>query len=409
MAAEVSVIATLISAIAFVAHWPNGTVLPNWLTWFIGTPLLLGTVPTLILWLLLAFIMRRSTAVDRMNISSYGELISHLSVLDAQLSSLALESKEMSEEHIGMGTNVYLSRSLITNVDIKEVLEYRDAICKKLETRSQGWVTAIGYIDLWKAMHNAEVALINVMPLEAVIAEAVADELRIQDSNISASTELIRKLRLAVQVLDSKAVIYLQPLSPNLPGEAESANVVTDDMKTQARAILCEVRQTLNDFRDDRWQAIVHMRNQFVSTTIFTGIAMYVLLQFAILAGAPRPTILSATAFYLVGALVGLFGRLLSESQTSNAVDDYRLAMIRLAALPLYCGLAAVGGVLFVQNFTFPASIFDPKNFLSNLFIAAGFGLTPNLLVDRLQKRVEQDKNDLSSTNAAIAQKLKNP
>ncbi len=426
MATEVSVIAALISAIAFIVHWPIGVPLPNWLMWFIGTPLLLGTVPTLILWLLLALILRRSTAVDRMNMSSYGELLNHLSALEAQLMSIACEVRQIPARNGEESTNVQLPRTFVTNVDIKEVLEYRDTICKKLAHRSQGWVTAVGYIELWREMHNAEAALIDVMPLKAVIAGALGDELRIQGSNIRINAELLKKLRIAVRILDPAAVIYLQSPPAGTQEEPDPADIVVngikrqvraalqaaeqvsdgemqaDDMKRrQARAVLRKVKQMLNDFRDDRWQAIVGIRNQFVSTTIFTGITMYGLLQFAILAGAPQSAIISATAFYLVGALVGLFGRLLSESQTSKAIDDYRLAMVRLAALPLYCGLAAVGGVLFVQKFTSPTDVFDPQNLLSSLVIAAGFGLTPNLLVDKLQKQIDKQKDDIKSTTAS--------
>ncbi len=427
MVTEVAVVASLISAIAFIVDWPHkGVILPNWLVWCIGTPLLLGTVPTIIFWLLLSLIVSRSTAVDRMNSSSYGELLSHLSALDAQLINLAHESKEIPEANKGDSASVQLPRSFVTNVDIEEVLGYRDIISQKLTSKSQGWVTAIGYVDLWKEMHSAEAALIDVMPLKAVIAGALGDELRIQGSNIKTSEELLRKLRLAVKVLDPAAAIYLQPLSANpqgenaslvvsvsridndqiLPanpqGESASLGVTVDETKRrQARAVLREVRQTLNAFRDNRWQAIVRMRNQFVATAIFTGMVMYVLLQFAIFADVPKQAIISATAFYLVGALVGLFGRLLSESQMSTSVDDYRLAMVRLLALPLYSGLAAVGGVLFVQKFTSPADVFDVNNLLSSLVIAAGFGLTPNLLVNRLQKQVEQQNSDLKSTGAS--------
>jgi hypothetical protein len=404
MVTEVAIVASLISAIARVVDWPHkGVILPDWLMWFIGTPLLLGTVPTIVFWLLLALIVRRSTAVDRMNMSSYGELLSHLSALDAQLISLARDAKEIPQANRGDRTSVQLPRSFVTNMDIKEVLGYRDIIYQKLIRRSQGWVTAIGYVDLWKEMHSAEAALIDVMPLKAVIAEALGDELRIQGSNIKTSEELLRKLRIAVQVLDPAAAIYLQPLSANPQGESASLGVAVDEThRQQARAVLREVRQTLNAFRDDRWQTIVRVRNQLVATTIFTGIVMYVLLQFVIFAGTSQWALISATACFLVGALVGLFGRLLSESQMSKTVDDYRLAMVRLLALPLYSGLAAVGGVLFVQEFSsLQGDVFTWKTLLSSLIIAASFGLTPNFLVNRLQKQVEQQNSDLKSTGAS--------
>jgi len=149
------------------------------------------------------------------------------------------------------------------------------------------------------------------------------------------------------------------------------------------------------------------VRNQFVCTMILTGLTLYVLLQFAILAGTPQPAIISATAFYLVGALVGLFNRLYTESQTSKSIDDYRLALARLVAQPLYSGLAAVGGVLIVQKFSALGDIFDPKNILSGLIIAAVFGLMPGLLINRLQNQTETYKNDLKSTAASQGQGTK--
>ena len=135
----------------------------------------------------------------------------------------------------------------------------------------------------------------------------------------------------------------------------------------QGRSILREVRHALNEFRDSRWEAIVRVRNQFVCTMILTGLTMYVLLEFTILAGVPQAAIIAATAFYLVGALVGLFGRLYNESQTSNSIDDYRLALARTVATPLFSGIAAVGGVMLTQKLTSAADIFDPKDILSGL------------------------------------------
>jgi len=75
------------------------------------------------------------------------------------------------------------------------------------------------------------------------------------------------------------------------------------DEEIQARSVLREVRHALNEFRDNRWEAIVRVRNQFVCTMILTGLIMYVLLQFAILAGAPQATMIAATAFFLLGGM----------------------------------------------------------------------------------------------------------
>ena len=400
-AAAVPIVAAVISAIAFVVQWPKGIGLPDWLAWFIGTPLLLGTVPTLIVWLLLAFIIRRFTAVDRMNMSSYGLLLNRLSTLDAQLGALSPEPATI---------------PLTVTMASKEALDSRNTICKKLVKKGLGWVTAMGYITLWKEMHNAEEALIDMMPREVVIADALYDELRIQDSNIDTRDELLKKLRMAVTVLDPSAEAYLQSLPSSLqagisapPTAPATAGAAPVEEEMQPRSVLREVRHALNEFRDDRWEAIVRVRNQFVCTTIVTGLTMYVLLQFALLAGVPQPAIISVTAFYLVGGLVGLVSRLNNESQTSKSIDDYRLALVRLVATPLYSGLAAVGGVLVTQKFTSLVDIFDPKNILSGLIVAAAFGLTPSLLMNTLQKQTETYKTDLKSTAATQGQGAKTP
>ncbi|HYA98779.1 MAG TPA: hypothetical protein VED37_01035 [Ktedonobacteraceae bacterium] len=395
-AAVVPLVAAVISAIAYIVHWPQAVTLPDWLAAIIGTPLLVGTIPTLIVWLLLAIIIRRFTAVDRMNMMSYGQLLNRLSTMDSQLDVLDPEQSTLP-------TSASMAR--------KEVSDSTNTIIKKLGNRSLGWVTASGYIDLWQEMHNAEEALLNMLPREEVISQALYDEMRIKDSNIDTSDALLDKLRRAVTVLDPKAEGYLQ--SP--PSKLQEGVKGPDDVpastgptptaeEMQPRSVLREVRHALNEFRDSRWEAIVRVRNQFVCTMILTGLTLYVLLEFSILSGAPQPAMIAATAFYLVGALVGLFNRLYSESQTSKSIDDYRLALVRLVATPLYCGLAAVGGVLVVQQFTSLLDILNPKNLLSGLIVAAVFGLTPGLLITRLQNKIEAYKSDLKSTAASQGQ-----
>jgi hypothetical protein len=416
-AALVPVVAAVISAIAFVVQWPKGVAMPDWLALLIGTPLLLGTVPTLIAWLLLAFIVRRFTAADRMDMGSYGKLLNSLSTLDAQLSILCPEPGETSASATGTDTNTTSTLPLSDVAFImasKEALDCRNAISKKLVKKSLGWVTASGYINLWKEMHDAEEALIDIMPREVVVADAIYDEMRIQDSKIDNSDELLRKLRLAVSTLDPQAKAYLQPSQTSTQGAGAtlaagpvSTGAVSDVLELQGRSILREVRHALNEFRDDRWEAIVRVRNQFVCTMILTGLTLYVLLQFTVLAGVSQPAMIAATAFYLVGALVGLFGRLYNESQTSKSIDDYRLTLARTVATPMFSGLAAVGGVLLTQKLTSPGDIFDPKNILSGLIVAAVFGLTPNLLIGVLQKQSEQYKTDLKSTAASQGEGVK--
>ncbi len=413
-AAVVPVVAALISAVAFIVQRPRG---PDWLT-LPGMPLLLGTVPTLIVWLLLAFLVRRLTAVDRMDMASYDLLLNRLSDLITKLSTL---SPEPGETPAGVTKPDANARSapppsaVAFTMASKEVKDCCTSICEKLRKKKNlAWVTASGYINLWKEMHHAEEALIDMLPRNTVVSEALDDEMRIQGSKIETSNELLDKLRGAVAVLNSSMEANHKSVPSKLqeglngpsaaPASTGDAPVTTEekvaDEEIQARSDLREVRHVLNEFRDNRWEAIVRVRNQFVCTMILTGLTMYVLLQFAILAGAPQATMISATAFFLVGALVGLFYRLYNESQTSKSIDDYRLALARLVAIPTFSGLAAVGGVLLTQKFTSLVNVFDPKNILAELIVAAAFGLTPSLLFGVLQKQTEQYKTDLKSTES---------
>ncbi len=143
------------------------------------------------------------------------------------------------------------------------------------------------------------------------------------------------------------AADYLSP-STFTPSDTEP----TDAERAQARAILRVVRRTVNEFRDDRSDGLVRAHNRLIGTMVFTGLTAYVLLALALLAEVPSRTIEAAAAFYLVGAIVGLFNRLHAESGTEAAIQDYGLSRARLIQTPLFSGLAAVGGVLLTAMLT---------------------------------------------------------
>ena len=224
----------------------------------------------------------------------------------------------------------------------------------------------------------------------------------------------------------------------------------------EARAVLREIRRGLNEFRDDRWDGLVRARNRILGTLTVTGIVTYVLLGFALearSANAPldrmQDAIVAATAFYLVGAIVGLFDRLNRESKDDAAVEDYGLSNARLALTPILSGLAAVGGVLITtmllgtvngsaltpQVSAAPASpaparvaaltpslgatlaaqqpaptpapaagpsrpgdIFNLEKYPFGLILAAIFGFTPGLLINRLKQGSQRMEADLRRT-----------
>jgi hypothetical protein len=392
----VPITATIISIVTFVGPNPKApsTITgPAWLESVI--PVLVGTLSVLILWFLLAFFFRRFTAVHRANEKSYYSLLNHLSTLNYYLDTLPDDAK-------------------------KEVLNYRNAICTGLKQRSTAWVIGNGYIELWDLMDSAEEALITIAPLEKVVSDAVYDEMRLNDSKIENSEEWANKLRSAVKALDNNAVDYLKPAVgiqssrvgavalQQTPQEAQTQSPATSEgaavalQQAEARAILRKVRETINSFNIKSWDALISARNQLLATMVLVGLTTYVFVELAILFRVTTLHIVVATIFAFVGALAGLIGRLYTESQSDRTIDDYRLSMARLLVTPLLSALAAVIGVMVVAKTTTLDDIytFKASTFVANLIIAATFGLTPNLLINQLQKKSDGYKANLQSTQA---------
>lgn len=199
-----------------------------------------------------------------------------------------------------------------------------------------------------------------------------------------------------------------QPASANGTAKGRSA------LELEARGALRDVRRTINEYRDGLWEGLVTIRNQLMGSALITALSTYVLLGIAIIAGAAQSSILAATIFYSVGALVGLFGRLYIESQAERATDDYDLTLARIIVTPLLAGLAAVGGVPLMAMLSLTllktpgAPVTNAQmglgatyNLTSNelgIVIAAVFGLTPNLFINILQSKAKNITDQLQSS-----------
>ena len=187
------------------------------------------------------------------------------------------------------------------------------------------------------------------------------------------------------------------------PNQATSPNQTTEAkalQQAQARAVLRKIRETINDFNTKSWDGLVKVRNQLLATMILVGLATYVFVEFAILLQVKTSHIEVAMIIAFVGALSGLIGRLSLESQTGMAIDDYHLSTARLLVTPLLSALAAVIGVLIVAKASRLDDIYAFNALVPNLIIAATFGLTPNVLINQLQKKADEYKGNLLSTKA---------
>ena len=299
------------------------------------------------------------------------------------------------------------------------------------------WVFGTGYINAWSLLHHAEEALIESECTPEVIRGAMHDYLAIQGSAIKGRDGLLDKLIQAVSVLQPAAGVYFKEHQPDKNsavlnqlaegikdkaikqfmsqyGLAEATIKAGPDAESTARVALREVRSTLNDFRDKSLEGIVRARNRLLGSIALTGAVTHILLCIAILTSDipdsthPAKALIAATAFYLVGAVTGLFARFYNESLGGTAVDDFGFSIARLVATPLLSGLAGIGGVLVtvmlatlggsaIGNTMQPSialeSIFhiDPRL----LFAAAIFGLTPNLLIKGLQDKANKFESDI--------------
>jgi hypothetical protein len=282
----------------------------------------------------------------------------------------------------------------------KEAREQLDAAKHELRKGARAstkWTTGAGYVEVLSRLHRADEALIRFDSAGSVIAGAQLDDSRVDGSRIAQSRKLLEIVATAVKQLE------------------------TTPADSTARASLARVRRTINDFRDDRRFALVRQKGTVTATAILMAATAYSLLGVAMIWGVGRSEIAAAAAFYLVGATVGVFAQLQSLARTRVLEEDYGLRRVRLYQTPLFCGIAAVGGVVVTtmllaltpvptnsasgpkpaENPPSLDKIFDLGEYPINILIAAIFGLTPSLLITRLHSAGEQYKADLKSTEAA--------
>src|SRR5215831_2309471 len=323
------VLTTAITLVIAIHHWV-GT--GN------GWALLLGVVGGLIGWLICAAIAKNFVAIHSANPAVYRNLCSRFQILDAQMEKVGKRLEGRQEDPI-----VYA---------LAEVTKYRSLLQSvfgggKLtqDFSAQDWISASGYIRLWELLHRAEEALILLAPLETVAADAWYDQLRLQGSNIDSRDTLLRCLEENLELLRRKvplADLAGQPLQPTL----------SDQQVPAVRERLRYVRRLINEFRDERWFGLVQARNRLLKTVVLTEGIGFALAALAVVANAPAKSLSAATAFFLVGAVVGLFNQLYLDASTEIATEDYGLATARLLHTPLFSGLAVLGGVVLILILT---------------------------------------------------------
>lgn len=158
-----------------------------------------GAVIVVVAWLALAYVCRGFAKAENAVPSSYRQLRLRVEQLKAELAELESECPQRFENNPSKA------------IAIKEVEMHLNKIEHDLQITDASWVLATGYSKVWERLYRGEEALIEVAPQATVLAGAVYDDLRLQDSKINTREELRVKLQQAVTVIEPNAARYLTP------------------------------------------------------------------------------------------------------------------------------------------------------------------------------------------------------
>ena len=340
---------------------------------------LYGSLIGIAIWLVAGLFCRRLASPRHANAGVYRELVDRQAKLDAVARTVA--RKDDREAWATLQSSLESVRASLASDDADDGFL---------------WASGAGYITVFKALHCAEQALVELVPEEDAVRQALTERAALDGSKIANSRGRVRRLERAIQVLGGGDYLSDAPVPPR------SAD------KEIARAIVREAQATVDEFRDSRREGLVRARNRLFSTVVFTGMVAYGGLALALLAGAEETQIVAGATFYLIGATVGLF-RQLRQAAAANSVteEDFGLGMVRLVHTPLASGLAGVAGVVLTAYVTdlndagqVPAlaDIFNVSASPLGLISAAVFGFTPSLVGSTLQKRADEAKQELKSS-----------
>jgi len=363
------------TALVFFASWPDDS---GPVQFVVG----LGT--GLLVWALLSVVCFRGFANPRTSDSASFE------DLRVRFTSVCARRDALGERPPDPGGSLRVADAHIAY--IRRVVTSPDQ-----EAGTTSWLSGWGYISLWRRLHRVEEGMLQFAPPDALVDAAIRDHGRLGGSTIEGRA---RYLSLLEEYLDPPQAAQASNHDRRLAAEAVIATPA-------GRSLLREVRFLLDSYRDDRFAQLVHRRNLVFVTMVFTGITTYGVLGLAVVREVEKSQLAAGLAYYLIGAVIGLFSELYYTARTSRGfVHDYGLAFVRLGTTPLLSGIAAVGGVALAHvggasaaATPTVASMFELSP--SGIVVAALFGLTPGLLLDRLRQQTEQYKEEIANSGIA--------
>jgi hypothetical protein len=264
------------------------------------------------------------------------------------------------------------------------------------------WVSATGYISAWHHVHRAEEALMMIEECGEVVSAALNDRGRLQGSRFRGRDDTLMRSALAISTLDftMKTVVGLKVDATPAPTDPE-----------MARVVLVDIKKSVNEYRDGLWESLVYLRRRTIQGLLFVGLTGYLVISVALVMGASTNAVVAASAFYLSGAMIGLFHAAYLEQRRRVAVEDYGLYATRLLLLPVIAGIAGVIGAGLTAFLGAPplglglidnpdlTVAFSLQAYPLGLVSAAIFGLTPGLLLDRIKALGDDVKTDIAKSD----------
>jgi hypothetical protein len=274
----------------------------------------------------------------------------------------------------------------------KTATRLQDALRRKWP----GWLSGEAYLDAWEELHRGEEAAAIFAPRSIARAMAAQDLLRLKDSGVPQSDALTERAKAAIQTLE----------------EEEPSVTQKEDARQDVRL----GRNALNEYREEKWRGLIGFRDVLILTAALVWFFVYVSLLFAVAASVTSRPLLTASLFFLTGALVGLISQMLSQSRSDPGavVEDFGLGIARVIAMPVLSGAVALLGVIIVAALHISVGaeltpsngagapvnwdkVFDWRMNGLGFGVAALFGLSPDRLFDFL-KKADNIKMAISST-----------
>jgi hypothetical protein len=333
---------------------------------------------------------RNQASPQGVNSNEYQQLVDRLAQLESLLSGPEADGDEGARNAL------------------KEARVDARRLAADLSTPGAHWLSSHAYLDAWERLHRAEEAAVLCAPRASARAAAVADIDRLNGSTIAQASSLQTRATKAAEVLSD--------------GKGPFGRPRTQSSEADARQDVRYVRSVVNRFREDKWRALVDVRDTLMSTTALLWIQLYGTLLLLIAFGAPRSRVMTGALFFLAGGLVGLVSQLNSESGAgaSAPVEDFGLSAARVFAIPALAGAVGLLGVVSVAALHLsvngislsPSETRDLRVDWSQVFdwqrngvgfgVAAVIALAPDRLF-ALLKNTKQIKAGISSSEASGA------